>query len=139
MSSLALRLERSPLNQLALARFREFAREKEMIFWTFVFPILMAVGLGIAFRNKGPDKIYIGIVNSGTPQATSLAKALASESDVVVRTLPAANVNAALRRGDVALVIEPAAAAGAGARRWPDSRRTTRHWRTSSSPTPEGT
>ncbi len=113
MSSLALRLERSPLNQLALARFREFAREKEMIFWTFVFPILMAVGLGIAFRNKGPDKIYIGVVDS--PQATSLTKALGSEGDVVVRKIPAAQVNASLRRGDVALVIEPAAAGDAAA------------------------
>ncbi len=113
MSSLALRLERSPLNQLALARFREFAREKEMIFWTFVFPILMAVGLGIAFRNKGPDKIYIGVVDS--PQATSLTTALAAEGDVVVRKIPAAQVNASLRRGDVALVIEPAAAGDAAA------------------------
>src|SRR5512142_1743770 len=113
MSSLALRLERSPLNQLALARFREFTRQKEAIFWTFVFPILMAVGLGIAFRNKGPDKIYIGVVDS--PQATSLAQALAAEGDVVVRRVPAAQVNASLRRGDVALVIEPASAAAATA------------------------
>ena len=111
MSSLAVRLERSPLHQLALARFREFAREKEMIFWTFVFPILMAVGLGIAFRNKGPDRIYIGIVDG--PLATTLTKALASEGDVVVRRIPAAQVNGALRRGDVALVVEPAAAGAA--------------------------
>jgi ABC-2 type transport system permease protein len=117
MSSLALRLERSPLHQLALARFREFAREKEMIFWTFVFPILMAVGLGIAFRNKGPDKVYVGVLDG--PQATSLATALAAEPDVVVRKLQPAQVNGALRRGDVALVIEPVAApttaAGTGA------------------------
>ncbi len=113
MSSLALRLERSPLHQLALARFREFTRQKEAIFWTFVFPILMAVGLGIAFRNKGPDKVYIGVVES--PQATTLARALAAEGDVVVRRIPAAQVNASLRRGDVALVIEPASAGTATA------------------------
>ena len=120
MSSLALRLERSPLHQLALARFREFSREKEMIFWTFVFPILMAVGLGIAFRNKGPDKVYVGVLEGA--QATSLATALAAEPDVVVRRLQAGQVNAALRRGDVALVIEPTmASASPSARPSPGS------------------
>ncbi|HEX9108020.1 MAG TPA: ABC transporter permease [Longimicrobiales bacterium] len=112
MSSLARALEHSPLHQLALARFREFTREKEAIFWTFVFPILMAVGLGIAFRNKGPDKIYIGVVK-GSPQAVTLGAALQKEQDVVVRLVEPADVNGALRRGDVALVIEPATAAGA--------------------------
>ena len=42
----------SPLVQLTLARFREFVREPEAVFWTFVFPILMASGLGIAFRSR---------------------------------------------------------------------------------------
>jgi len=112
MNSVARRLEHSPLHQLALARFREFTREKEAIFWTFVFPILMAVGLGIAFRNKGPDKVYIGLVDS--PQATPLATALAAEGDVVVRRVPAAEANAALRRGDVALVILPAGGKAGG-------------------------
>ncbi len=109
MSSLALTLERWSLHQLTLARFREFAREKEAIFWTFVFPLLMAVGLGIAFRNKGPDKVYVGVV-TGTPQAVAIGSALAGQPDVVVRQLPATRVDAALRRGDVALVVIPGSA-----------------------------
>jgi ABC-2 type transport system permease protein len=112
MSSLALRLERSPLHQLTLARFREFTREKEMIFWTFVFPILMAVGLGIAFRNKGPDKVQIGVVDG--PQAATLTRALGAEADVVVKRLEPGQVDEALRKGDVALVLEPAARVAAG-------------------------
>ncbi len=113
MSSLALTLDRWSLHQLSLARFREFAREKEAIFWTFVFPILMAVGLGIAFRNKGPDKVYVGVV-TGTPQAAAIGTALAAEGDVVVRQLTPAQVDAALRRGDVALVVIPGPAGVAG-------------------------
>jgi len=44
------RLETSSLFQLTAMRFRLFLREPEAIFWTFIFPILLAVGLGIAFR-----------------------------------------------------------------------------------------
>ena len=107
MSSLAYTLDHWSLHQLSLARFREFAREKEAIFWTFVFPVLMAVGLGIAFRNKGPDKVYVGVV-TGASQSATIGTALAHQPDVVVRQLTPAQVDGALRRGDVALVVEPA-------------------------------
>ena len=36
----------SPLRELVMSRIRAFLREPEALFWTFVFPILMAVGLG---------------------------------------------------------------------------------------------
>ena len=36
-----------PLVQLTLVRFREFMREPEALFWVFVFPILLAAGLGL--------------------------------------------------------------------------------------------
>src|SRR5512132_4413096 len=49
--------------QLTLVRFREFIREPEAVFWTFVFPILLAAGLGIAFRQRGPDKVQVGVVS----------------------------------------------------------------------------
>ena len=42
----------SSLYQLTLTRFLLIVREPEAIFWIFVFPILLAVGLGIAFRNR---------------------------------------------------------------------------------------
>ena len=37
------------LLQLTLVRVREFIREPEAVFWTLIFPILMASGLGIAY------------------------------------------------------------------------------------------
>src|SRR5687767_1959183 len=52
----------SSMAQLTLVRFREFIREPEAVFWTFVFPILLAAGLGIAFRQRGPDQAQIGVV-----------------------------------------------------------------------------
>ena len=42
----------NPLWQLVTTRIRQFFREPEAIFWTYGFPLLMIVGLGIAFRNK---------------------------------------------------------------------------------------
>src|SRR3981189_1173888 len=55
----------SSMVQLTLVRFREFIREPEAVFWTFVFPILLAAGLGIAFRQRGPDKLPVGVLRPG--------------------------------------------------------------------------
>jgi len=51
--------ESSSLYQLTASRFRLFFREPEAVFWIFIFPILMAVGLGIAFRNRPPDVLQV--------------------------------------------------------------------------------
>ncbi|HKN17867.1 MAG TPA: hypothetical protein VJX47_13040, partial [Candidatus Sulfotelmatobacter sp.] len=40
---------------LLMARMLELKREPEVVFWVFVFPLLLALGLGIAFRNKPAD------------------------------------------------------------------------------------
>src|SRR5438128_2726967 len=48
-----------PLVQLTLVRFREFMREPEALFWVFAFPILLAAGLGVAFRNRPPDVLKV--------------------------------------------------------------------------------
>ena len=58
--------------QLTLVRFREFMREPEALFWVFIFPILLAAGLGIAFRNRPADVLKIATV---TPQLAELASA----------------------------------------------------------------
>src|SRR5258708_40266982 len=44
------------------ARMKELRREKEVVFWVFVFPLLLALGLGFAFRNKPADRTSIAIV-----------------------------------------------------------------------------
>ncbi|MGA2648682.1 MAG: hypothetical protein ABSF15_28700, partial [Candidatus Sulfotelmatobacter sp.] len=40
---------------LLMARMLELKREPEVVFWVFVFPLLLATGLGIAFRDKPAD------------------------------------------------------------------------------------
>jgi ABC-type multidrug transport system permease subunit len=107
------------LAQLTLVRFREFLREPEAVFWTFAFPVILALGLGVAFRNKPADVIAIGVVR-GTPQGDSLVARLARAPGLKVEALDADEAARALRTGDVALV---AAAAPAGVEyRYDDTR-----------------
>src|SRR4030067_630985 len=50
-----------PLRELSLARLREFLREPEGVFWTYGFPLLLAVGLRIALRNRPIEKVYVDV------------------------------------------------------------------------------
>ena len=53
---------RIPLVELTLARFREFLREPEAVFWVFAFPVIMTCALGIAFRSRGAEPVIVGVV-----------------------------------------------------------------------------
>src|SRR5215207_7582567 len=109
------------LAQLTLVRFREFVREPEAVFWTFLFPVVLAIGLGIAFRNKPADVITVGVVR-GAPGSDSLVARLGRASGIKVTTLvDSAAAQHALRTGEVALVASPAAT-GALEYRYDDTR-----------------
>ena len=49
------------------------ATEPEAVFWTLFFPILLATGLGIAFRNRAPDVINVAVVDRGARSAVHAA------------------------------------------------------------------
>jgi ABC-type multidrug transport system permease subunit len=98
------------LAQLTLVRFREFIREPEAVFWTFFFPVVLAIGLGIAFRNKPADTITVSVVR-GTAEADTLAARLARAGGLRVKLLGADDAARALRTGEVALVATPRGAA----------------------------
>src|SRR6202167_4293441 len=72
------KLEFSSLYQLTMVRFRLFLREPEAIFWIFFFPILLAVGLGIAFRNRPADVLQVGATTARLSQALAADKGLTS-------------------------------------------------------------
>jgi hypothetical protein len=76
----------SPLGQLTLIRFREFLREPEAVFWTFIFPLLLAGGLGLAFRSRPADIAKVGVLSSA-PAAEMVRTALASDSSIQVTSL----------------------------------------------------
>ena len=94
-----------PFYRLLIARIREPLREPEVVFWVFVFPILLAVGLGIAFRNKPQERISVAIVDG--PRAREVAAVLEADSQLVVRISNGEDARSELRLGKVALVVVP--------------------------------
>lgn len=97
----------SPLWQLTLARWRSFYREPSTIFWAFVFPIVLAMALGIAFRNRPPEPVWAAMqTGDGAP---ALVAALERSTEVKVELLDAARAHEALRTGKVSIVVVPGA------------------------------
>ena len=94
---------RSPLVELTLTRLRELWREPEAVFWVFVFPIVLAAILGLAFRSRPPEAIPIAVVEG--PRAEQRRAALAAQPDLAVRVLPEAEARQALVRARVVLVV----------------------------------
>src|SRR5688572_30843581 len=96
-----------PLGQLVLARLREFLREPEAVFWVYGFPILMTVGLGIAFKNRPIEEISVVIVEG--PAAETAREALASSKTSErfdVEIVSAEEARRKLRTGRTALVVD---------------------------------
>ena len=94
-----------PLGQLALMRFRIFVREPAALFWTYGFPLLLALVLGTAFRNRPPEPVEVAVVTADGSEAWR--EALARTPSVHVRWLNAQDAREALRAGKVSLVVEP--------------------------------
>jgi len=101
----------NPLVQLVLVRFREYVREPEALFWSFGFPILLAIGLGIAFRSKPPDVAHVAVV-TGDARSDAFTEALKHDHGLAVEALPRDSARTALRTGRVAVVITPGANGG---------------------------
>lgn len=99
------RIDRSPLAQLTLAWVRETAREPEAVFWTFFFPILLALALGVAFRRGAPEDVPVAVLAGQGANRT--AAVLNDAAGFQARILPEDSAALELRRGAVALVVVP--------------------------------
>jgi ABC-2 type transport system permease protein len=100
------RLISESLVQLSSVRFKEFIREPEALFWTFAFPVLLAIGLGIAFRNRPAEVVHVAIVGSDSA-TTRVAAAARADSGLAVEVLSPDSARTALRTGRVALLVLP--------------------------------
>jgi ABC-2 type transport system permease protein len=96
-------MKHSPIVQLTLARLREFFREPEAVFWVYGFPIVMALLLGIAFRERPVEKITVD-VQSGQ-HASAAQSALGEIKKFDVKTCDEAACRTRLRTGKTDLVI----------------------------------
>ncbi len=101
------------IRAMILVRLREFFREPEAVFWTYGFPIVLAGGLGLAFRDKPVEQVPVGVAAWTEGSAAATAAALAGDSAFVVTRYPDSTAAAlALRAGKVALVVVPRAGGG---------------------------
>jgi ABC-type multidrug transport system permease subunit len=95
---------RPAIVELTSIRTKEFVRETEALFWVFGFPLLLAVALGFAFRERPPDKVPIAVVNG--PAAAQRLSALQKSPALMPRVMSENDAREALRRGKVSLLIE---------------------------------
>ena len=85
---------------LLWARMLELKREPEVVFWVFVFPLLLALGLGIAFRNKPADAASIAIVaRTGSQDAQALLARSPQHELFKIQVLPPDEAQKAFRLG----------------------------------------
>src|SRR5712671_6259579 len=80
----------SGYRHLLWARILELKREPEVVFWVFIFPLLLAAGLGIAFRNKPADVTSVVVIAGDGAQKTlamlhSSADRSSSEKNSTIR------------------------------------------------------
>ncbi len=100
----------SPVREIMLMRLRETVRQPEVIFWAFLFPVLLAAVLGLAFRERRPGPVPAVVAREAGREAAadSLAARLRGDPRVRVEVLPAADAARALRSGRVDIVVTAA-------------------------------
>jgi ABC-2 type transport system permease protein len=110
-----------PIWELTVSRMRIFYREPAAVFWVYGFPLVMAMSLGMAFREKPEESIRVDVVSA---EAQSPQAKVESESDgnpkskiqnlksafsdprFIVTDSPAENWRKRLQAGKTDVVIE---------------------------------
>lgn len=91
------------LYELFLCRMRQFYREPEAIFWTYGFPILLTIGLGIAFRNRPPEEIQVAIED--VPTTAEIRAVLEDNDGFDIEVASGEECARMLRTGDVDILV----------------------------------
>jgi ABC-2 type transport system permease protein len=102
---------RHPFFCLIAARVREFRREPSAIFWVYVFPLILVMTLGVAFRNQpvGPFSVTI----QQGENAPQIRQTLERDDRFRVQLCDGTEeARSRLRTGRAELVIVPSAAGG---------------------------
>jgi ABC-2 type transport system permease protein len=99
-----------PLVKLVEARFREFFREPEVIFWVYGFPLVLAFGLAFAFSPTKPKTPDVDVAEAAdTIRAVVIAEQLRDErwkdEKLKVEVLPENQCEKRLTIGKTALYL----------------------------------
>jgi ABC-type multidrug transport system permease subunit len=85
-------------------RLRLFVREPGAVFWTFGFPMVLAIALGVAFRSRPPEPVRVAV--EAGPGADRVLAQLSSDQ-VRASVKDAETARRDLRSGKVVLVVVP--------------------------------
>jgi ABC-type multidrug transport system permease subunit len=93
-----------PIVQLLLVRVREMRREPGVLFWVFGFPILLAVALGLAFRNRPPERQVVAVIRGAHAEAA--ARAIDRVEGMEARVEDGDAAREMLREGKVVVIVD---------------------------------
>lgn len=89
-----------------IANSKMFFREKEVVFWTFLFPILIMGLLGLAFGNVQDVSYDVGLVdNDMSSLSENFTGVLKNASYFKIKILSEAAANETLKKGDLDIVV----------------------------------
>jgi ABC-type multidrug transport system permease subunit len=113
----------NPLWQLTLVRLKEFFREPAAVFWVYGFPLLLAVSLGIAFRDRPVEKITVDVVadagdEAGVRRAEAVLALLAQDERIRAIRSSSSEARTRLRTAKTGLIIEVAPSDAKPAAEW---------------------
>lgn len=91
--------------RICISNFRLFFREPEAVFWTFFFPLMLSIALGLAFREKPAEVVPVAVVAG--PRAEDLAAKLKGHRSLKVTVEDEERAALDLRMGRVAVVVAP--------------------------------
>lgn len=95
------RITNTQLFQLILTNIKELIREPGVLFWGIVFPILMSLGLGIAFMKKQDTVTVVAVVGQNWQSHTEIDSAA-----VILKFLHASHAKQEVNQnGEVSMVL----------------------------------
>ncbi|MCA9027636.1 MAG: ABC transporter permease [Planctomycetaceae bacterium] len=96
-------LKMHPFYQLMKVRVLEFIRQPEAIFWVYVFPLIMVVALGLAFRSEPVESMAVDIQEG--PAAETIKESLETDPRFRVQISNEQEARRRLRVGKAELIV----------------------------------
>jgi len=103
-----------PLVELTRVRMLEFVREREAVFWVFVFPVLLALALGVAFRSSASPTSKVAVAGDN-PWREAVLSELRTAQGLTVVEHTAVDPERALSTGVIDVLVEVGPPTEAGA------------------------
>lgn len=96
----------SPLVQIMLSRVRTFYRQPEAVFWTYGFPLLLAIALSFAFRSRPVERVNVDVAAGPAADATLAALAADPRLHAAIHDADAARRRLRITKTDLVVVAQ---------------------------------